>query len=348
MKKPLEFDSFGEVSIKGFHWGHEQINPRGILVIAHGMAEYIDRYEALARFMTGKGIFVYGHSHRGHGQTAGSIDALGDLGENGWIKTREDLRQTVLTAHREYPGLPVFLLGHSMGSFLVRDLIETLEVTRYHRSTRGKRFSGIPDEINICGAVLSGTGYPDPWTLRLGKWIASLEMKVRGPLYPSKRLYQMSFGKYNKRIPEPQSFFDWLSRDREQVKKYESDPYCGTVHSCRFYRDFAHHLQRILYRDERGRSQHVHQKPGNRQNWLELSLLLVSGEEDPVGKYGEEVRKTWEVYRKRGYETKLKLYPGARHELLNELNRMEVYSDIFLWLDNKIRQKEADQIQDKS
>lgn len=318
MKEPILHDSFGEVVVKGYHWFDEDRIPRASLVISHGMMETIDRYHDFAVFMVSQGFSVYGNSHRGHGQTACHPDALGDLGEDGWNKARDDLRQTLLRAQADAPEVPLFLLGHSMGSFLVRDLMAQLQV----------------NEPALSGIILSGTGYYDAWSLRLGKWLAGLEMKWYGPLHRSKRLHQMSMGSYNKKIQHPQSFFDWLSRDREMVRRYDEDPYCGQVHTSRYYRDFFHHLLRILCEETPPENITNTDAAGGQPSPVGCPLLLIGGGEDPVGDYGVGVEKTGHYYRKRGYPTTCKFYPGARHELLNEINRQEVYRDIADWIIN--------------
>ncbi|MDW7671420.1 MAG: alpha/beta fold hydrolase [Bacillota bacterium] len=332
MKEPILLDSFGEVVVKGYHWFDEDITPQAKLVISHGMMETIDRYHDFAVFLVAQGISVYGHSHRGHGQTAGSPDALGDLGKDGWMKARNDLRQTLMRAQADDPDTPVFLLGHSMGSFLVRDLMAQL-----HQERAAMKDGRTPSQENgsqLKGIILSGTGLYNAWILRLGKWLAGMEMKRHGPLHRSKRLHRMSMGSYNNKIQHPQSFFDWLSRDREMVRRYDEDPYCGQVHTSRYYHDFFHNLHRILHEDDLPEPASVKETDERQQKESAPPLFLIGGEEDPVGDYGVGVEKTEHYYRKRGYPTTCKLYPGARHELLNEINRQEVYRDIADWIIN--------------
>jgi len=306
VRKTFVFQSFKELEVKGIHWYRQDCIPKALVIAAHGMMDTIERYDEMATYFLDSNIFVYGHDQRGHGKTAGNLDQLGDLGENGWIKAREDLKRVVRLAQHDYPNTPLFLLGHSMGSFLTRDLVHQLlmESTQW-----------LPT-----GVILSGTGYPSPVVLKVGKWIAGLEMKWKGPLHRSKRLYHLSFDKYNKRIEHPLTYYDWLSRDEEVVERYIQDPYCGQVHTSRFFYDFFRHLHRVLYQEE-------HIKAHS------LPMFLVSGKEDPVGDYGEDVVKTETFYKDKGFHTTMKLYPGGRHEMLNEVNRTSVYDDILLWID---------------
>ena len=326
MKKPYQMDSFGESTVKGYRWINPGVTPWSVLVIAHGMAETIDRYDHFARWMATQGVVVYGHSHRGHGQTAGSPEALGDLGENGWIKTREDLRRALEMAAREEPECPLFLLGHSMGSFLSRDLLHDLMDRREGRSPRGLRLHGGKDP-ELAGVILSGTGWLSRIVLLLGKWAASVEMRMKGPLHPSRMMHQLSFGRYNQRIEKPLTFYDWLSCDAEQVKAYVQDPFCGQVHSSRFYREFFHHVFRIQYRCDSARAGSGYPKKG-----LKPPLLLIAGEQDPVGDYGRAMEQVASFYRQCGFDSTHRLYPEGRHEMLNEINREDVYQQIIRWM----------------
>lgn len=318
MRRTFAFQSFHETEIQGIHWYHHNSLPASVLVIAHGMMETIERYHDMAEYLLTRDIFVYGHDHRGHGKTAGEQNRLGDLGENGWIKAREDLKRVVKLARHDYPGVPVFLLGHSMGSFLVRDMLHQHLMEASGSVKKGKRYA--PREgWTPRGVILSGTGKPSSAELTLGKWIAGMEMKWKGPLHRSNRLYDLTFEKYNKRIDDPRTYFDWLSRDDVLVEKYIQDPYCGQVHTSRFYNDFFHHLKRILYQE-------------NHIKAFGLPMLLISGEEDPVGNYGEAVTTISEFYGERGCNITLKLYPGGRHEMFNEINRISVYEDLVRWI----------------
>lgn len=318
VRKIFSFQSFNEVEIKGIHWYRQDCTPKALVIVAHGMMETMERYDEMATYFLGREIFFYGHDQRGHGKTAGNLDQLGDLGENGWVKAREDVKRVIRLARQDYPNVPLFLLGHSMGSFLTRDLVHQLLMETDGTVRKGKRYAP-REEWLPTGVILSGTGHPSPIALKLGKWIAGMEMKWKGPLHPSKRLYHLSFDRYNKHIDQPSTYFDWLSCDEEMVGKYMKDPYCGQVHTSRFYWEFFHHLHRILYKEEDIKG-------------ISLPMYLLSGEEDPVGDYGEAVVKTEAFYKEKGFHTTMKLYPGGRHEMLNEVNRGAVYDNILQWI----------------
>ncbi|GAU77448.1 alpha/beta fold hydrolase [Fusibacter sp. 3D3] len=300
MRYEFEFDSFEDSVIKGYKWIEDK-TPLQIVVLSHGMAETIERYDLFANYLLERDIFVFGHSHRGHGKTAGSIEQLGHLGENGWFKMKEDLRRVIEMAKSDYPDAPLVLLGHSMGSFLARDFI-------------------LDYSYLLEGVILSGTGYMDPFKLKVAKFLAEREGSKIGLHQKSAFLNRISFGTYNNRIKNNTTAFDWLSRDEKQVQKYIQDPYCGVVHPVSFYIEFFTNLQRILHTD-------VFKNQKNN-----LPMLILSGDCDPVGAYGKGVKKTSAYYSANGFVTTLKLYSKGRHEMLNEINKEAVYKDIWMWL----------------
>lgn len=301
MKTPYTLDSYGEVTIKGYRWKNQEVTSKAIVLISHGMAETIERYDAFASYLANEGYVVYGHSHRGHGETAGSIKALGILGDNGWMKAKEDLRRALDLAEKENPGLETFIFGHSMGSFLLRDFI-------------------LDYSSRLKGVIISGTGYMPKNLLKASKILSGLICKVSGAKKPSPLMDKLSFGNFNKSIEDRKTSFDWLSRDHEKVQEYIDDPYCGNIHSAGFFHDFSENLIRILYEPE------YENKNKN------LAIFILSGDKDPVGDYGKGVVKTERYYADEGFKTTLKLYEGGRHEMLNETNREEVYLDVLNWL----------------
>lgn len=304
MRNDFQHDSFGEVILHGFKW-YSTSSPKSVLVISHGMAEHIERYDDFANYLLSHDIFTYGHSHRGHGLTAGSVSNLGIIGYNGWMKMKEDLRRTVQYAKREHPGIPIVLLGHSMGSFLTRDFLMDYS-----------------DQINA--VILTGTGYQPKPLLTLGKLVAGAESKIKGTRHRSTLLNSLSFGNYAKQIKDAETSFDWLTRDKESVKKYIEDPLCGQIHTTGFYYDFFENLKRIIYSPE---------MLNDRSN---MPMLLLSGDSDPVGDFGKGVKKTQEAFTRLGYDTTLKLFDGGRHEILNEINYPEVYEYILEWIKAKL------------
>ena len=304
MRRSYEFDSFGEVTIKGYQWKTEGPH-KGIILLAHGMAETIERYDELASHLNSKGFVVYGNAHRGHGQTAGNPSQLGIIGDKGWTKMKADLKRSVALAKADDPDLPIFMLGHSMGSFLLRDFLLT-------------------DSKMLQGSIISGTGFMPLKKLKQAKSLAAIVSMLKGEAHPSKLLHTLSFGRNNQRVSDPKTAMDWLSRDEDEVREYLEDPYCGKIHSAGFYHEFSQNLIRILYQGSfQDKNRH-------------MPILIISGKEDPVGDYGLGPVRTRSYYRSRGFDTRLILYPEARHELFHEINREEVFQDIIDWLNRSL------------
>lgn len=305
MRVMYEFDSFGEVTVKGYKWFEENKTPKAIIVISHGMAEDIERYNNFADFLLSKDIFVYGNAHRGHGKTAKSLDELGYLGEDGWNRMREDLKYSIELARKEYPNTKILLLGHSMGSFLARDLV-------------------MDHSDLIDGLMLSGTGFYSRFKLRFGAGLSNIKLTQKGPKYKSRLLDTMVFGSNNKRIQSPKTKYDWISRDENVVKEYINNPYCGNIHTSSFFLEFFTHVERVIYQ----RTFFVKNE--------NLKIYIFSGENDPVGDYGKGVKKLIKYYESKSFDVEWKFYPGGRHEMLNEVNKEEVYDNLLNWIERKI------------
>jgi alpha-beta hydrolase superfamily lysophospholipase len=277
---------------------------KGVVQIAHGMAEHAERYKNFARALTKAGYSVYANDHRGHGKTAESLDNIGCFApSNGWDLVVKDMYKLNSIITNSHPGLPIYLLGHSMGSLLSRSFI-----IRYGDS--------------LSGVVLIGTS-GDPGPLKyMGILIAKLEMKIKGKKAKSTLLDNLSFGSYNKAFAPNRTRFDWLSKDTSNVDKYMDDPFCGDIFSAGFFYDLLTGIKDI----------------GNFSNIEKISkdlpILLLSGEDDPVGNKTSGVLQVYDLYKKAGIkDVDYKFYPGIRHEILNEINKEEVYRDIIEWLD---------------
>lgn len=277
--------------------------PRCILLIIHGMAEHGGRYSDFADFLNTKGISVYAPDMRGHGETGELNGNLCHLDHDGFNGIVEDYAKFVRLLGEKHSGIPLFILGHSFGSFIAQEFIK-----RY-----GKEISG---------AILTGSGFMKDPVFRFGQAAAFLSMAF-GRCRPNRLIDYMGFKPYNKRVTNPVSKFSWLTRDENIVRSYDKDRYCGIVMSTGFYYCFFKGLNN-LYRVK-------HDLP------VSLPVAILSGAEDPVGKYGGSPRKLYGWYRSKGMtDIFLKLYEGGRHEILNETNRAEVYDDISAWLDKHI------------
>lgn len=283
-------------------WYQEGEQPKAIVQIAHGMAEHMDRYSDFAVFLVKNNVFVYGNDHRGHGKTGKRTGQLGFLAEkDGFERITDDLLAINEKIHHDYPNVPVFLLGHSMGSFLARRYIQ-----KY------------PDTVT--GVILSGTA-GDPGVLgQIGIWLAKWEMKKYGIHSPSAFLNELIFGQYNKRIKKKRTDFDWLTRDKRIVQSYIQDPLCGFICTTSFYYELLSGLKLIHNPEEMGKTP------------KDLPMFIFSGAEDPVGNYGKGVQKVIQQYEDIGMTVEWKIFPEARHEMLNELNRHEVYEMIIEWI----------------
>ncbi len=276
---------------------------KAVVQIAHGMAEHAVRYENFARFLTDNQIAVYANDHRGHGKTAGELEKVGIIPKSkGWDYMVSDLSLLGHHIRKQYKSIPVFLLGHSMGSFLVRKFI-------------------LAPDIVLKGAIISGTG-DDPGILgKVGVVLTQLLIIVYGSDSLSPFMDNLSFGAFNKPFAPNRTKFDWLSRDNEQVDKYVSDPYCGGVFSLGFFNQM---LKGLLY---------VSQQENINNSSKNLPILVFSGENDPVGNHGTGVKAIYHKFKKAGIKNlTLKLFPEGRHEMLNEINRDEVYQLILDWI----------------
>ena len=276
--------------------------PKAVIQICHGMREYMRRYERFARELCALGYAVCGHDHLGHGETAESEDDLGFIAEkNGAELLVDDLYAVTGRIRSDFEGVPVILLGHSMGSFIGRAL-----VAKY------------TDAVD--GFIISGTGGPESPTA-LGKAVASLVALFRGKRYRSKLIDGIAMGSYAKKMGEGATRSSWLTRDEEIVKKYDNDPFCKNIFTVGGFYDLFDLLGGVSKKSWAGKLRR------------DLPILMISGDADPVGNYGKGVEAVYDRLCAAGLtDVTLKLYGGARHELLNEVNRDEVIADLLAWL----------------
>lgn len=333
--------------------------PRAVLQIIHGMVEYVDRYDDFARFMAEHGFLVVGEDHLGHGGSVLSPEHLGYFGEHGneWIISDiHHLRTETQTAN---PGIPYFMLGHSMGSFLLRQYItepdktkSTAIFTHQQESNSKTDDSALSADHNslisqhqesnfsandsadstvltyangLAGVIIMGTGWQPKAALLAGETIAKMQ-GIRKLGVRSKLLEVMAFGTYLKRIEHPHSVSDWLTKDREIVKAYRKDPHC-TFH---FTPNAFYHMFRGMEK--------AHDISRMKKLPAGLPILFVSGVEDPVGNWGEAVRKAYMIYQDNTEcDVAIQLYLDDRHEILNETDREDVYHDLLAYLGTHIQ-----------
>ena len=277
--------------------------PKALVQIAHGLGEHSARYARLAEALTAAGYAVYATDHRGHGRTAREADHGFFSDKNGWGLVVEDLRAVTRFAQEEHPGLPVFLIGHSMGSYLVRNYV-------------------IEDSRDLAGVVLTATGGDPGWVGKIGPLLALTEARLRGRRHVSPLLQGLINGPYNAAFKPIRTNFDWLSRDEAEVDKYIADELCGRTATSGFFIDLAEGVARSNDRRQVARVRR------------DLPVLLLAGDKDPSGHNGKGPRAVAEQYRSVGVlDVTCTLYPGARHEIFNETNREEVTADLVAWLD---------------
>ena len=303
MRTDFYFDSKGAGTIHGCRWEPEQ-PPAAIIQIIHGIAEYVERYDDFARYLNRLGFLVVAEDHMGHGK---SINGEGIQGyfHGGWFTAVEDSYRLLQDTRKEFPNLPYVLFGHSMGSFMTRTILE-----KY------------PDS-GISAAVICGTGWQPKAVLNTGIGVCRMVCKQQGEKKPSKILEKLVFSNYNKKVEHPRTPYDWLTRDSGIVDRYLADPFCGFTPTGGLMREL---LTGIRYEQE---NLSVMKK--------DLPVLFIAGGDDPVGNYGKGVLRSAEAFRKAGMlDVSCKIYPLGRHEILNEINREEVYQDISSWLNGKL------------
>lgn len=289
-----------------YHWTCEQ--PKGVVHIVHGMSEHAARYDHFATFLNQHGYEVWSSDLRGHGKTAGSLEKVGLFAmEDGWNKVVKDIQFINQKIHQQYQ-VPIIMLGHSMGSFLVRTLM-------YQFPNSGDAY------------ILSATaGHPGLLGV-VGKTLSGINTTLMGKKNRTKLMTQLAFGDFNKKYKPQRTEKDWLSRDEKVVDKYIADQYCMQTFTSQFFQDL---LQGVLdiNKDENIQKIAKH-KP----------IYLFAGDMDPVGNYGKGPEVVFNKMKTFGAEDiNLKIYPEGRHEMLNEINKDEVYQDVLNWIEKRINQ----------
>jgi alpha-beta hydrolase superfamily lysophospholipase len=275
-------------------------NPQAIVIIAHGMMEHADRYAVLAEEMNHSRIYVYAIHHLGHG--INEEYPKGHWPKDGFSIATQRVADLVSFAKKMHPEVPVFLLGHSMGSFIAQNYMA--------------------NNPQVQGVILSGTNGPSAM-VKLGKFVARLVGIFRSDTQPSPFLHHLSFDGFQKPFRPNRTSCDWLSRDKEQVDLYVADPLCGFTCTVGFYNGFLTGLSVI------------HQPKQMAKIPTNLPVYLFSGAKDPVGNMGKGVELLTSMYKKIGLkDVSMKLYPEGRHEMFNELNRNDVYRDVIDWILN--------------
>ena len=304
MRTDFWYDSQGAGKIHACRWTPEG-EVRAVLQIVHGIAEYIERYDDFARFLNDRGILVVAEDHMGHGQSVNG-DGIQGYFHGGWFTAVADSYRLLEDTRKEFPEIPYILFGHSMGSFMARTIL-----CKY------------PDS-GISAAIVCGTGWQPAALLPAAIQMVDAVCKKTGETEPNEKLQNLVFGAYNKRVEHPRTEFDWLTRDKAQVDAYIASPKCGFTASAGLLREM---MKGIRYIEE----------PKNLAAMRkDLPVFFIAGGDDPVGSYGKGVRKSADAFRKAGMtDMSLRIYPLGRHEILNEINKDEVYQDVLRWICEK-------------
>lgn len=286
--------------------------PRAVIQIAHGIAEHINRYDDFMSYLASNGFLAVGNDHLGHGQ---SIEAPANKGffaaKNGWSYAVKDMVLLHDIMKKEAPDIPYIIFGHSMGSFLTRTYI-----------------IDYPEKYDA--VIISGTGQQAKGLVASGHAMASAATLLCGPHKVGNALNNIAFGSYNDGFENPRTPFDWLSRDESSVDKYIADPLCGFAATVSLYRDMMGGIKYIG--DQKNINKMSKDKP----------VYFMSGSADPVGDNGKGVEKAYKAFLKAGLkDVFMRLYPDGRHEMLNEINKDAVYSDILNWLNEKLDRLKA-------
>lgn len=269
--------------------------PRAVLQLVHGMCEHIARYDEFGRYLASRGVLVVGHSHLGHGLTAKNEDELGWFGEpDGNQYLIGDIHR--LREQSRRPGIPYFILGHSMGSFLTR------------------QYLGVHGE-GLSGAIIMGTADIPLPVLQAGQLVCRTIAACKGWHHRSALVSSFVTDGYKRKFG-----LGWLSNNEQSNRAYDADPRCGFRFTLNGFYHFFRGLEQATRREAAG------QLPKN------YPLLFTAGAEDPVGSCGKGVRAVYSRYRKQGAKAQFKLYPGDKHEILNELDREQVFEDIYNWM----------------
>jgi alpha-beta hydrolase superfamily lysophospholipase len=282
-----------------------------IVQIVHGMAEYVERYEEFAEYMTKQGFLVTGNDHLGHGKSVAEDGCYGYFCEQdpATVVVRDVHRLKKIT-QQLYPGVPYVVLGHSMGSFVLRNYL-----CRYG--------------TGIDGAVIMGTGMQPAALLKVSKVVTAIQKCFKGSKHVSRFIDRCAFGGYNQKIENPRTAFDWLTKDEKIVNRYVADPLCGFTFTVNGFTTLFELIERLYDKES------LEKIPKT------LPIYIVSGDMDPVGDYGAGVHRVYESFRKIGIkDVSMKLYENDRHEILNETDRETVMEDIALWIEKRLSAQE--------
>lgn len=306
MRTEYYFESHGAGQIRASVWAPEG-EPKAIVQLIHGIAEHVDRYDDYATWLNERGILVVAEDHMGHGKSVGKDGIVGYF-HGGWFAAIKDTYALLKQTMEKYPNVPYILFGHSMGSFMARTIL-----------------AEYPDS-GIAGCIICGTAWQPAALLKVALPLCRFMCRGGADKKPNTFLKKLMFGSYNQKIEHVRTENDWLTRDERIVNAYNQDPMCGFTATAGLYRDMLKGIEYI-------------QKPTTLAKMdKKTPVLFVAGSADPVGAYGQGVEQAAMVLKNTGMEdVEHKLYPLCRHEILNEINRIQVYEEIQNWIEKKIK-----------
>lgn len=306
IKEELCFRSYNqENTVVGYLYIPQTEQIRGVLQIVHGMAEHMGRYEEFGKFMAEQGYVVCGHDQVGHGKSALDAENRGYFGniKPGYETLVEDVHYLQVATARRFRKVPYFLLGHSMGSYIAR-----LYAAKYGNA--------------LTGLILSGTGSGIGPLTAVAQTLLSIDTQRNGEKHVNKRFDKLAFGGLNSEIKNPISSYDWITRDPDRLANYLEDEECGFIFTNNGYTT----LMDLMYK--------CNEKSTFQKTPKDLPILLIAGSADPCGNYGKGVTKVAKQLEEAGvHQVDYILYAGARHEILQEINREEVENDVFDWIE---------------
>ena len=304
MRSDFWFDSCGKGKIHCCRWTPKE-EPKAVLQIVHGIAEYIERYDDFANYLTEHGFVVVAEDHMGHGQSDGG-GAIPGYFHGGWFHAVEDTWHLLTETKKEYPNLPYILFGHSMGSFMARTIL-----------------SKYPDS-GIDAAIISGTCWQPPFAMPAIVKVMEAVCKKVGETQPNEKLQNLVFGSYNAKVEHPRTDLDWVSRDAKIVDAHPMN------HGFRPTAGLLRDMMKGIHYIEQSQNLAAMRK--------DLPVFFVAGGDDPVGSYGKGIHQAANAFRKAGMQNvTVRIYPLCRHEILNEINRQEIYEDILQWIEKQTK-----------
>ena len=279
---------------------------KAVLQMCHGMVEYIDRYHDFATYLTDRGIYVVGHDHLGHGQSVCSAGEYGYFPQpDGNKLVIGDIHKLRMMTKEKYANVPYFMLGHSMGSFLLRQYL-----TMHSKG--------------LAGAIIMGTGHQPLMILKAGQLVCKITAAVKGWKYRSEFVNNLSFGSFNKKFEPAETPKDWVTSYKPIRDMYVKDPLTSFTFTVGGYYQMFEGMKVL---DTKGSVDRIRK---------DIPVFFVAGEDDPVGDFGKGVQRIYEKYKSAGIkDTSIKLYKGDRHEILNEVDREQVYEDLYCWIVSK-------------